>query len=84
MLIRLETRLDWDSPVRLHLAHAALLDDLLGKGLERGESLQALRQAKGERWLGHRLRGQIAEQAAKEQRGQQLEAPSQPQIVGHG
>lgn len=74
---------DYHSPVRLHLTRATLLDDLLGEGLERRKSLQSLRQTKGQRGLGHRLRGQIAQEAAEKQRGQQLKAPSQPEVIGH-
>lgn len=62
------------SPVRLHLTQAALLDDLLGERLERGESLQAVRQAKGQRWLRQGHRGaQIAQQRAEQQRAKQLQ-----------
>lgn len=62
------------SPVRFHLTQAALLDDLLRERLERGESLQAMRQAKGQRWLGQRHRGaQVAQQRAEQQRAKQLQ-----------
>lgn len=73
-----------DSPVGFHLTQAALLDDLLRKGLKGGKALQSVRQAERQCGLGQGHRGaQIAEQGAEQHRGEQLESPAQLKVVSH-